>query len=345
MTRHRRILVVSVFLVAGGAGWWWANRARDTVELPIAPAGREKEVPLTPGASPDRSNTIAPAAGGSKREAVREVLSALNHQPIEFYGKVIDQYEVPVADAEVNAQIIYNTGLASGVKKPTTLTDSNGYFSFTGFMGRTLDFDITKTGYQFTPEGDAFDYTKLVTENRRHHPDSRNPVILKMWKLRGGEPLVQSGRHIDISPDGIPITVDLLTRKLVADGGDIIIKLKHQTWPHGAVVEHYDWRAEIDAVEGGFIDADQRIGNMLLAPESGYLPSLVITMAAKQSDWSKTVTKNVYLKSRGNIYSRLVINIECNPIQPTSTVQLGWWLNPSGSRNLEYDPAKRIETK
>ena len=323
--------------------WWRTRTLKDSHLNTSVPATlSEKEAPnATAGTSVARG-----APGAPKREVIRELLSSFNHQPIEFYGRVIDQNGAPVPSAEVKGQVIYNTGMAAGVEKPTTLTDANGYFQFKGLNGRTLDFNIVKAGYQFTPEGDAFDYTRLIAEEKRHHPDPKNPVVVKMWKLQGAESLIQGGRVLNVTPDGAQMRIDFSKGRIVESGGDLIVSLKHdQQTPHASPKQPYDWKAVITAVDGGIIEATQRIDNMLSAPEDGYTPSLVIDMPANRQDWTKTVTKNVYAKTSGTLYSRLVIRVECSPTQPTSYVQVGWWLNPSGSRNLEYDPAKRIEPK
>jgi hypothetical protein len=286
------------------------------------------------------------APGKAKREVVREILSTLNHQPIEFYGRVIDQYGSPVAGAEIHGQVIYNTGVTSGVSKPEAVANSDGYFEFKGLSGRTLDFNITKPGYQFTAEGDAFDYTKLVPEEKRHHPNPKKPVVLKMWKLQGAEPLIYGSQTFDLPSDGSPLHIDLMTGKTAASGGDLIIILKHGRQPTGASITKYDWSVEVAVVNGGLVERDERVNNMYLAPMEGYLPLIGTEMSVMRSDWSRTYTRNFYLKTRVNIYSRVSFDLHTIPSGGSSYISLKWWLNPKpGSRTLEYDPTRQTSPR
>jgi hypothetical protein len=168
-----------------------------------------------------------------------------------------------------------------------------------------------------------------------------------MWKLQGAEPLIQGGRFINIVADGTEVRIDLQTGRIVESGGDLIVSVKHDQQARNIAPKvPYNWKATITAVNGGIVEAaNQRINNMLLAPEDGYLPLLLIDMPGTRPDWSPSVTKNIYTMTRQKLYSRVEINLQCSPTQSTSGVQVNWWLNPSGSRNLEYDPAKRIDPK
>jgi hypothetical protein len=206
-------------------------------------------------------------------------------------------------------------------------------------QGRTFDYHLEKTGYDSMPEGDAFDYTKLISEENRHHPDPKTPIVLKMWKLQGVEPLVYKQESFDLPAVGLPVRIDLVTGKVVPDGGDLIIAIKHGQQTTGSSIIKYDWSAEVRPVDGGLIVTKQRVTNMHLAPEDGYVQSCLVEMPATRPDWSRTYTENLYLKSRGGRYARLSLDIHSIPTG-TSYVAIKSWLNPSGSRNLEYTPSK-----
>ena len=341
MKRHRIIAFVALLIATILAVLWFFWRSDQFSQTPTA----------QPALSSD-ATTATPIAGSTlgkdytklkpKNELIRDALSSLNHKDIEFYGKVVDQNGVPITGAEVNGQVIYNSGFASGVSKPKTVTDANGLFLFKGIKGRTLDFNILKAGYQFMPEGDAFDYTELVPEERRHHPDPRKPVLLKMWKLQGAEPLIHSGKSFDLPSDGTPVRIDLKTRKQVQTGGDLIITLNHEEWPKGTLYRPYNWRATIQTVDGGLIEDKSRVQN--LAPEGGYVPSLVFGERADQRPYLGDVNTKCYIKLSGNTFGKIDIHINPDPSSPPDSVSLGWWINPNlGSRNLEYDPEKRVD--
>ncbi len=276
---------------------------------------------------------------------MRAVLDAYNHKDIEFYGKVIDQYGNPLPDVKVTASVIYNSGEKSGVQEARTTTDAEGVFSFTGMKGRTFDCHLEKMGYQTMPERDAFDYTELVPAEKRHHPDPRNPVVLKMWKLQGTEPLVHFERkYFPLPTDGTPVQIDLSTGKQVATGGDLVLALNHVVLPRGALPEpQFDWRARAEVAGGGLIESNQRL--MYRAPEAGYAPALTIDMPAAKPDWANSINRSYYVRTRGNLFGRVEVYLNANQRgYDPSYVMLQWWLNPKpGSHNLEVDTGQLVQ--
>ena len=353
MKTNRWVLIAVVAILLGLLLWWardknWpdSGAAKPTVGTvqSSSDASKKESAPVEPAAV--HANAPIPPQPPSKHEQMQSVLQKYNHKDIEFYGKVIDQYGTPLPEVAVNGQVIYNSGVSSGVLKPKTHTDANGYFEIKGIQGRTLDFNLLKEGYEFMPEGDAFDYTELVPEEKRHHPDPKNPVILRMWKLQGAEPLIHMEKDFKIPPDGTAVRVDLTTGKRVIQGGDLIITLRHEILAPGAEPKRgFDWNAQIAASEGGIVETTQRL--MYLAPEKGYTPALAVGMPANKSGWQPSVDSNFYLQSRGQIYSRVMMHLNANPDQERgSYLSLTWWLNPKpGSRNLEFDPAKVVSVK
>ena len=341
MTRNRTIFVGVVGLLLIVAILWRLSAGNREKSGPSATAFTSPVAPQ-PAASPAAPAPVAAATppGKPKREVMREVLSTLNHQPIEFYGKIVDQSGEPIPDVKVTGSVIYNSGIAAGVDVRQTTTDRRGLFSFRGMQGRSFDYHLEKSGYESMPEGDAFDYTKLISEDKRHHPDPNNPVVLKMWRLQGAEPLIYKQEIFKLPSDGTPVRIDLEAGKIVRDGGNLILMIKHGMQPAGTSITRYDWNAEITAVDGGLIEAEQRVTNMHLAPEEGYVPSIAVEMPATRHDWSRTYTRNLYLKSRGGRYARLSFDLHTVPTG-TSYVVIKSWANPSGSRNLEYDSSKQ----
>lgn len=349
-TRYWALIAVIAILL--GLLLWWSRARPKVASDPVKPStaiGQSKPdiadkdaLPPEPLSAP--ATTPLPQRPLTKGEQAQAILQAYNHKDIEFYGKVIDQFGAPLPGVQVNGQVIYNSGVSSGVLKPRTSTDANGYFEIKGVQGRTLGFNLIKDGYQFMPEGDAFDYTEFVPEGKRHHPDPKNPVVLKMWKLQGAEPMVHMRKDFKIPPDGTPVRIDLTTGKKVEQGGDLVLTLRHEAWAPGVQGKRpFDWTMQLEANNGGVVESTQRL--MYLAPEDSYAPSLTIDMPSAKSGWEPDVSRTFYLKSRGQIYSRVGMVFNANPNQERgSYLSLNWWLNPKpGSRNLEFDPAKVIK--
>jgi hypothetical protein len=69
----------------------------------------------------------------------------------------------------------------------------------------------------------------------------------------------------------------------------------------------------------------------------------VIETPADSPEWTSFVTRSFYLRSRGGQhYGRLVLDITAD-YEPTPTMMtLAAFVNPRGSRNLEYDDRKEI---
>jgi len=94
-------------------------------------------------------------------------------------------------------------------------------------------------------------------------------------------------------------------------------------------------------LNGGLIESSDE--QMYRAPAEGYKPTLTIDMPADSANWTDEKTINVYLRlHNGELYGRAELkalvgsNREATPFYITS------YVNPSGSRNLEYDPLQNI---
>ena len=78
------------------------------------------------------------------------------------------------------------------------------------------------------------------------------------------------------------------------------------------------------------------------APAAGYQRSVTITMPAKAPDWTQGMTVSYYFYD-GKNYGRITIDISANYQPPPNPFDVELYMNPSGSRNLEFDRAKQID--
>jgi hypothetical protein len=283
--------------------------------------------------------TSEPKPPESKAERMREVLSAYNDVPIDFYGKLEDQFGTPVADAEIKGSIRVISGVRQGTDWLTTTSDANGLFQFHG-KGQDISTMPSRKGYALASLNGGGNYSLLAPEEQRAHPDPNNPVVIKMWKLQGAEPLLSINQQYKLPHTEAPINFDLVVGKAVPEGGDIKLTVAR---PSGIVsgTNPQDWSLKIEAVNGGLIDSSGQEVITYAAPDSGYQPSETFTMSTSSNTWYQAVHQGFFLTSRnGQIYGKLRLSFHIN-IEPDGlmNVSFGGVINTNASRNLEGDPS------
>jgi hypothetical protein len=173
---------------------------------------------------------------------------------------------------------------------------------------------------------------------REDDPDPNNPVVIKMWKLQGAEPLVGIDQHYKIPVTGAPVNVDLLAGKIVPSGGDLRITVSR---PSGIVSQGnpQDWSVKIEPMGGGLIETSIDEARVAYAvPDNGYQPSDTIVMSTT-NHWSNLAQQMLFVRSQdGQVFSKVFLSfgINANPDDPMSVTVRGV-ANGNGSRNFEAD--------
>jgi hypothetical protein len=271
-----------------------------------------------------------------------EMMLLKDYQSQDFYGRVLDQNGDPVAGAKVKVMIALAQG-GPGTSLATQ-TDASGLFQFSGIKGESLNIMPEKAGYQI--EGHGLGLKGL------NGPDTspQNRAIYTMWKLKGPEPM----RHQEFSTrkieaDGRTYTIDLM-KNVITEGtntaGDILIQIKRP--PQVKPRENFDWSFAMTAIDGGFIEVTNEI-YLNEAPINGYQNRYQMdryaTNVVNYSTYSLYRTdRTFFLKSRGGqVYGHFKIT-ELDPAyrDGAAALRIEFYLNPSRSRNLEFDPAKQI---
>jgi hypothetical protein len=257
--------------------------------------------------------------------------------PINFYGRVLDEADHPVADASVWFQ--WSDLSPNGASEVSTTSDADGFFFLVDKYGNGLSLRVTKEGY-YTPEvGNRFRF-----ENARfwdvnyHEPDFDNPVLFHLRKKGDAEPLVVGIARPRVSRDGTPLRLDLLKGGVVSPSGQIVVA----AWLYDGkyAPARFDWRAKVSIPDGGFREHQDEFP--FIAPEVGYETEIQWDMLAGAPGWQRILTKNYYFRfGSPPKYGRMEIRI--NGSSPV--VDVNYWLNPSGSRNLEFDPKKQVTIK
>jgi hypothetical protein len=278
------------------------------------------------------SRNVAPS-WAPKELQMREGLRALNDEEIIFFGKVLDQFDAPIANAKVDANVRVNNGTRVGEDRFSLTTDSTGLFKITNYKGKDLGVWITKDGYVMATTNTSFVYSRLWPQAQRYIPDPDNPTVIRMWKLQGAEPLLKIDKQYNFPIGSTRATIDLLQGKIVSDGGDFTVTVYR---PDGEVSEQHPqhWRIRLEVPTGGFIQTN---GNQsaitFAAPKDGYQQQ-----GEYENNNGREVFENsFFLKSRGGqIFAKVNIWLQINrrPEEPIS-VSINGVANVNGSRNWE----------
>jgi hypothetical protein len=252
--------------------------------------------------------------------------------PISFYGKVMDEKGNTVSGADI--KFIVSDTSKEGTTEYHAKSDEGGGFSLTGISGKGMDVRVRKEGY-YLGEGfvGSFEYA-----GKEHNfvPDPKNPVVFPLRKKGEAVALIYHGRSFTIPTDGTPVEVSMKVNGVVAAGQGHI---KVECWASDLQARQYDWRCRISVPDGGLVNADPRDPFPFEAPPEGYRPFDEVNMPVSlANNWRGSVTKRYFLKLKDGNYA--LFNIEVNTKGRPPFCQIDYYLNPSGSRNLEYDMAK-----
>jgi hypothetical protein len=250
--------------------------------------------------------------------------------PIDFYGKVVDESNQPVAGADVafNWDEVPNE---KGSKKSNTKSDSEGLFALHGARGPSLDVEVGKQGYYASKENP---WTFVYAINGHFSPDVYNPVIFHLRKEGKSEPLIHIagvGLHAMrdyLLSNGKPTDVSLSTGNIMPAGrGDFSV-----TFQAGVPLENYPsritWQYQISVPNGGLIATDKEYP--FIAPEEGY--QSLDTWNVTATNWTQEVDKQYFIKLVNGNFARIHLRI-IGTARPYFRMES--FLNPSGSRNLE----------
>jgi hypothetical protein len=275
----------------------------------------------------------------SKGALITAGLLAQNNNPQEFYGKVIDQYDQPVAGVNVTGYLRFLQGIDADekVEAHKTQTDTEGLFQFTGLHGAELGVKVAKEGYQM---GQGHGFYKAPNSEDKTRPTER--AVFKMWKLKGPEPMIHDEKFYGINPDGRIFTIDLVNKKKIEgvySSGDLLVQIQRPSQIQ--LRNRFDWSFIMTAIDGGVIRITEN-GYLNEAPEAGYQPKYEINMFSSDPQWQEQIEGKFYLKSRGGqVYGHFHVTIIPN-YNDTSVFKIDSYINPVGSRNLEFDPLKQI---
>jgi hypothetical protein len=300
--------------------------------------GTQERVPTIRSSEQPEVTGSNPPGRMSKDQEMVEILSTQNDVPIVFYGRLEDQFGKPVVGADVTGSTIIYGGLRVGSDKVSTKSDATGSFSLEAGKGESMGVMPRKAGYALASTNTAFRYSHLSPGY--HVPDPGNPVVLKMWKLQGSEPLLGINGQYKMPFTDAPIHFDLIKGEIVPIGGDIKLTVNRSP---GVVSERtlQDWSVQVEAVDGGLIEPSGQDRVTYWAPDAGYQPSATYVFSTNAPyRWVGGFNHGFFLRTRnGQVYSKLGLSFRINqqPEQPMY-ITLSGVANTNRSRNWEGDP-------
>ena len=345
--KARNQLMITLTLAIGVLAWWWLASRRDT---PLANPLDKPSVKLPPA-----NVAIRPPKPGN--------FFQFNHQPtnpeeqamwdwwfytdkhdpqfqwktpLSFYGRVIDQHSRPI----LNARVALAWNDINGSQQRNTVSGEDGRFDLTDVMGKVLSVQVGKDGYAGAPSSTkrGFEYSEFWNGDF-YVPDKDNPVLFRLWKLEEAEPMYFWNKLKKVTVDGQKVWFDTKTGAFGASG-DVAFSTKRGTT---FAPRQFDWSLTIEAAPGGGI-ALRNEELMFEAPEGGYQQSWTQDISGKDESYTIDKVVKFYLKTADAKYAAMQADIGHMTV-PEAEVDLVAYVNPSGSRNLQYDAKKRLAPK
>jgi hypothetical protein len=259
---------------------------------------------------------------------------------IVFYGKVEDQFGDSLSEFPIRFEVRRDGFMSQRIETGTTISDKLGLFKISGYRGDELSVVPEKVGYGFASTNGYARYSQDSPARQIHHPDPIHPVVIRMWKAQGAEPLFQLDHIYKLAHTSQWLTFDLIQGTNVENGGDIRMRVHR---PPGVLVPTNTptWTVDLETVDGGMMESKGSEEITYFAPEGDYQRALTFSNADPLPvSGTETLGTGLYLKSRnGQIYSRIFIQVVLNrlPEEPLGLYFRGF-ANTNWSRNWEAAP-------
>ena len=266
---------------------------------------------------------------------------------IDFYGQVLDEKNQPIESALIYLSPLDNPLMSDSSdekfksSKYLVESDSRGCFYLTGMHGVDVYVEAEKVGYYRTKDSVATFEFAPASSTARLMPSKDKPAIFRLRKRGVGAALTyvehERGR---VPKDDTPVFVSLATGKKVSpDKGDFQIECwvnDEGTMPG----EHYEWKCRISVPDGGLVERTDSFE--FTAPESGYqnADEFYMPKLPEKRQWSDLGSKEYFVKTGKGQYARMRFEINVDRDAASTFYVLRSYLNPTGSRYLEYNKSQ-----
>jgi hypothetical protein len=142
------------------------------------------------------------------------------------------------------------------------------------------------------------------------------------------------GKQFVLATNGTVTKLDLLQAKAVQEGGHVEI----QYWADRSSGRPYAWHCRIHVPSGGILMSTNEFD--FNAPSEGYQPNADIEMSRDSENWAGQLKQKYIMRFADGKYGRMTFAIYADRV-PFCAIES--FVNPSGSSNLEDDPAKEVK--
>jgi hypothetical protein len=304
-------------------------------DVPVARVSTNESLPkpwpVPEAQTPADTNVEAPVSSTEVTNARYQRMLALWQTPINFYGEVIDENSNPVVDA--NISFVWNeTPTQDDGQTVTTTSDANGLFSLLNQRGPNLEVSVGKEGY-YAPGQTAFSYGL----GGSFSPNALNPIIFHLRKKGAPAPLMRlSGRMVGprqyrLDDKDTPTDISFYTGKRASLLQSQFRVEYDMNTTQAMGQQQFNWHCQISVPGGGLQAITDEFP--FKAPEQGYQETININ--SNTNAWTDRFEQSYYVCLPDGKYGRMKFSLICNSSNPFFGVEV--LINPSGSKNLEYD--------
>lgn len=331
--RRRHYIFIGAVASCIAALFYFFGRPSTTFQVtsPAEPANYE---------TPSQTSTPLPSPPAPnphlvQQEGHEEKLRMIFSHPIDFYGRVVDEKGVPVQGARVRYSVPSSFLEIQEGTVEGPVTDAKGMFSITGKQGAGIYTSVSHPGYYETDQSfHQFSYF----ENTADNPTTTSPAEFVLRRKGIAEPLLNLKQVArSLSKDGKPVQVGLTGDNT----GDVTL----QAWTSPRQVgarsnAPFAWKIRVSVPGGGLVA--YKDGYQFEAPENGYAPAIEFEMpvAGVDGKWRDRFEQTYFVKLGNGNYARMRFQMFAGG---NHFAVVESYYNPSGSRNLEYDPANAIK--
>ncbi len=346
----KSILVIVIILLVGFTAWYLTSSEGEVVP-PVSTISGDKQavaIETKQKSQIKKLMDLAKEAPDKLKElmmsnpkmAAMDAMGKAMNADFQFYGKIVDQH----GDAVPHVSIKYDIGGFGSFGQPfarnfDTITNDNGEFSLSGNGDGFSILSMSKNGYEFTRGDSYYTYPRYEGMKLKYKGSPEKPVIIHAWKKVEAEPLYHGEIFQGFLQDGQYYYVDIPALNKT-------MKVAFVIDPEGDRYNPLDWSVNLKVERGGVIESNDVFMNE--APEADYQTMWVSEHKKSDPNFGKWGGKRkFYVKGlNGKVYGRIEVKFAAyygNRDITHGVIDAKYWINPSSSRNLQYDRSKRIQ--